>query len=117
VLEETFACEYERTYGHRSSSVIPIEMVNIKVVALGLPETPLVPDKLHYARGEGERGKARELYFGPAIGWQQAPVVLRADLAEPAAGPLIVEDYDSTCVVPPEATAELDDYGNIIIRV
>ena len=27
-------------------------MVNIKVVALGLPETALVPDKLQYARGE-----------------------------------------------------------------
>ena len=77
-------------------------MVNIKVVALGLPETPLVPETLQYARGEGERGKPRALYFGPAIGWQQAPVCLRADLAQPTAGPLIVEDYDSTCVVPPD---------------
>ncbi len=117
VLEETFACEYERTYGHRSSSVIPVEMVNIKVVALGLPEAPLVPDRLHYARGEGERGQPRRLYFGPAVGWQQAPVCLRADLAQATPGPLIIEDYDSTCIVPPEATAQLDDYGNVVIHV
>jgi len=117
VLEETFAAEYERTYGHRSSSVIPIEMVNIKVVALGLPEAPLVPDRLQYARGEGERPQPRRVYFGPEVGWAQTPVCLRSDLAQETAGPLIVEDYDSTCVVPPGATARLDDYGNIVIRV
>jgi N-methylhydantoinase A len=39
----------------------------------------------------------------------------RSDLARPRSGPLIVEEYDATCVVPPGATAELDAGGNIII--
>jgi len=117
VLEETFACEYERTYGHRSSAVIPIEMVNIKVVALGLPEAPLVPDRLDYARSEGARAAQRKVYFGPQAGWLDTPVLLRSDLARASTGPFIVEDYDSTCVVPPGAHAQLDDYGNIVIHV
>ena len=33
------------------------------------------------------------------------------------AGPLIVEEYDATCVVPPGARAELDAAGNIVIDV
>jgi N-methylhydantoinase A len=117
VLEETFAKEYERTYGHRSPSSIPIEMVNIKVIALGLPERPLVPEALHDVRAERPAPPPRQVYFGPQAGWQLTPILRRSDLARKTDGPLIVEDYDSTCVVPPGATAELDGYGNILIRL
>ena len=41
----------------------------------------------------------------------------RADLAAGRAGPLIVEEYDSTCVVPPGARAERDGAGNIVITL
>jgi N-methylhydantoinase A len=30
---------------------------------------------------------------------------------------LIVEEYDSTCVVPPHARARLDELGNIEIQI
>jgi N-methylhydantoinase A len=30
-------------------------------------------------------------------------------------GPLIVEEYDSTCVVPPNAGARVDAHENIVI--
>jgi len=117
VLEETFAKEYERTYGHRSPASIPIEMVNIKVIALGLPEKSLVPERLHDVRAAVAAPPPRQVYFGPALGWMLTPILRRAALALKTGGPLIVEDYDSTCVVPPGATAELDGYGNILIRL
>ena len=41
----------------------------------------------------------------------------RADLATPHAGPCIVEEYDSTCVIPPGCTGSLDRFGNIAIAV
>jgi N-methylhydantoinase A len=41
----------------------------------------------------------------------------RSDLAKPRSGPLIVEEYDATCVIPPGAGAELDAGGNIIIAL
>ena len=31
----------------------------------------------------------------------------------PRRGPLIVQEYDATCLVPHTATAELDRFGNI----
>jgi len=41
----------------------------------------------------------------------------RSALAKPRSGPLIVEEYDATCVVSPGARAELDAGGNIIIAL
>ena len=41
----------------------------------------------------------------------------RADLAERREGPLIVEEYDATCVVPPGVSAALNDAGCIVLDV
>jgi N-methylhydantoinase A len=56
----------------------------------------------------------RQAYFGEH-GWLDTPVLARSDLHGVRAGPLIVEEYDSTCVVPPGARAEADAAGNIVI--
>jgi N-methylhydantoinase A len=51
-------------------------------------------------------------------GWVSTNVVSRADLsATPQAGPLLVQEYDATCLVPPEATACLDAFGNILLAL
>jgi N-methylhydantoinase A len=55
------------------------------------------------------------VYFGPETGWLETPILRRSDLADGRAGPLIVEEYDATCVVVPDATARLDAGGNIVI--
>ena len=47
----------------------------------------------------------------------EATWLRRSDLAKPRSGPLIVEEYDATCVVPPGAKAELDAAGNIVIEL
>ena len=125
-LAEAFGEEHERTYGHRAGPEEPVELVNMVLVAEGLPDAPVVPDALHLDRSEGagEEGAAageglgngsRSAYFGPEAGWRETPVVRRSDLAGGAAGPLIVEEYDATCLVPPGARASLDDYGSIVI--
>jgi N-methylhydantoinase A len=41
--------------------------------------------------------------------------MLRAELSTPRAGPVIVEEYDATCVIPPGWRAALDNAGNILI--
>ena len=43
------------------------------------------------------------------------PVLGRAALSKRMQGPLIVEEFDATCIVPPGASAELDAHGNIVI--
>ena len=56
----------------------------------------------------------RRAYFGQEWGWLETPVVGRDAVpltAQP--GPLIVEEYDATTVVPPDATIRRDDAGNL----
>ena len=55
----------------------------------------------------------RRAYFGPQQGWQEAQIVNRSALKTPYPGPCIVEEYDTTCLVPPGWTARLDEFGNI----
>jgi N-methylhydantoinase A len=115
-LAEAFGQEHERTYGHRAGPEEPVEIVNIQVVGQGVPKRPRVPHRLLPARGDAGRAlPPRQAYFGPQVGWLATPVLHRADLATPRAGPCIIEEYDATCVVPPKAQAALDTYGNILI--
>ncbi len=116
-LEEAFGREHERTYGHRAGPDEPVELVNIQVVGQGVPERPQVPETIRAAAppADAPRPPPRKAYFGAEVGWLETPVVARADLSEPHAGPCIVEEYDATTVVSPGAKAALDDYGNIVI--
>ena len=54
-------------------------------------------------------------YFGTKHGWLETPVLTRSALGAGRAGPLIIEEYDTTCVVPPEWHAQRDDGGNVVI--
>ena len=84
------------------------------LVTEGLPDAPVVPDTLHLDRGENGSGSdSRSAYFGADVGWIGDLCRWRSDLAGGAAGPLIVEEYDTTCLVPPGARATLDDYRSI----
>ena len=70
------------------------------------------PPRVEPARGPA--GLARTAYFGREHGSLSTPVIGRGDLdGTPRSGPLIVEEYDATTIVPPDWSARLDDYGNI----
>jgi N-methylhydantoinase A len=118
-LEEAFGVEHERTYGHRAGADEPVELVTLKVVGHGVLDVPRAALAARAALPEGVviAQPLRRAYFGPAHGWRDAHVFNRADLAESRPGPCIVEEYDSTCVVPPGSGATLDRYGNIVINV
>jgi N-methylhydantoinase A len=116
-LEEAFGREHETTYGHRAGPEEPVELVSIQVVGQGLREGSGVPRRVLQSRVEAEPGPPRRAYFGAEHGWMETPIVKRSDLAQRRTGPLIVEEYDATCVVPPGAAAQLDAGGNIVIEV
>ena len=115
-LEEAFGHEHERTYGHRAGPAEPVELVNLRIVADGIPQQSRVPDRLRIDR-TGEPLPARRVYFGPEDGWLDTPVLRRPDLTTPRSGPCIVEEYDATCLVPPRAEAVLDRFGNIVLTL
>jgi N-methylhydantoinase A len=113
-LEEAFGREHEKTYGHRAGADEPVELVSIQVVGQGVREGAAVPERVRASRSEPTPPPPRKAYFGS---WIETPVVRRSDLAKLRTGPLIVEEYDATCVVPPGARAGLDAGSNIVIQL
>ena len=116
-LEEAFGAEHERTYGHRAGRDEPVELVSIQVIGAGLGMGGSVPERVVVSRPEPAPPPPRPAYFGEERGWIETPVMRRSDLKEARMGPLIIEEYDSTCVIPPNAHCELDAGGNIIVEL
>ncbi len=114
-LEEAFGREHEITYGHRAGPDEPVEIVTLQVIGQGLPDRPRVPDAIKIEQRTAARPSRRKAYFGPERGWIEVPVFARTDLTSARRGPCIIEEYDATCVVPPDADARSDGFGNIVI--
>jgi N-methylhydantoinase A len=115
-LANAFHAEHARTYGYRSDGD-PIDIVSIKVIARVPCNAPrarsTIPGPIPAARI-----LEREAFFGQEHGLIVTPVLHRADLrARRRQGPIIIEEYDTTCVVPPSAVASLDGFGNILIEL
>ena len=104
-VAEQFHLEHERSYGYCSRTE-QVQLVNLRLRARGLERQDHLPSVSALRAGAGKAGPTkREVYFGPAQGWLTAPVLRRDDLTEARlAGPVIVEEYDTTIVVPPGAT-------------
>ena len=112
-LGEAFEAEHERSYGHRLTDATGIETVAVDVVASTRPWDGRPP--LLSVAGSAESGE-RRAYFGPEAGELACRVLTRRSaLAGRMRGPLIIEEYEGTTVVPPDAAASLDEYGNIVI--
>ena len=111
-MAAAFGAEHERTYGHRADAVA-VESVTLRAVATVAVDKPAPKPK----PGGANAGGARPAFFGAAAGRPNVPVVPREALtAAPRGGPLIVEEYDATCVVPPGWTARLDAAQNIVLE-
>jgi N-methylhydantoinase A len=113
---ERFESEHERTYGYRLAGK-PMEIVTLRVTGsldTGGPKqlAPAAKSK------EAATSHSREAFFGAAYGLMQTPVIERGELTTvPRKGPFIVEEYEGTTVVPPNAAARLDEFGNIVLEL
>ena len=114
-LEMAFGDEHERTYGHRAGPGEPVELVNLELIGRGISKQSEVPDSFHTGNTSQRELISRQVYFGPDQGWVDVPVLDRDRLTKGNDGPCVVEEYDATCLVPPNAYASLDKRGNIVI--
>ena len=114
--EARFEAEFERTYGHRGHNK-EFELVTCRMIA------SVVRHPEHSAAWAAEPAggvaQAQRLaYFGPRYGALHTPVVDRAGLRTHARpGPLIVQEYDTSVIVPPDCTIELDAHNNIALNI
>ena len=114
-IAEVFMREHDRTYGYRVDE--PLQLVSIRVIARGISKQDRVPRRIELGRSSGRAPGDRRVYFGGGAGWTATPVMDRPALgAGWTPGPLIVEEYDSTTVVPPGWRASLDRLSNIALE-
>ena len=111
-MAAAFGDEHERTYGHRADAEA-VESVTLRAVATVAVEKPAPQPRTSGGAAPG----ARLAFFGATGGRLTVPVLARDALtAARRDGPLIVEEYDATCVVPPGWTARLDAAQNIVLE-
>jgi len=97
-----------------------VDLVSLRVsAATRESHTSFVPYAAGGARAaQTDASGERFAYFGPGFGLLPVPVLNGRDLIRGARrGPVIVEEYDATCVVPPGCEASLDEWNNIGIDI
>ena len=116
-LIDEFVAEHVRTYGH-GSRVDPVELVSVRVLARVPSASATTYDALPWIAAQERELGSRKAYFGPVHGMVQTPVLSRAALIDgERPGPFLVDEYDSTIVVPPGCSASLDRIGNVEVTV
>ena len=104
-LRAAFSRLHERQYGY-SSDDETVETMNLRIVARGIPSASRVPTQLTVADEPPAQSSSRAVYFGPERGWITTPICTRMQLgAEWRQGPLLIEEFDSTTLVPPDGRA------------
>ncbi len=117
-LAERFHRAHEGEYGHRFEA--QIEIVNVRAVGVGRVDE-LAPTRLEAGDGDPTRARTleREVVFevGGEPSTHLTPFYERELLraGDRIAGPAVVEQYDSTTVVPPGLVAEVDGFGNLVV--
>lgn len=117
-LYEDFHKEYETTFGFRLSSSA-IEIVNLRVSTTVAISKPATGGLSKHSMGKSKKaGGTRQAFFGPAYGTRQVPVASLDDITTTVQkGPIFIDTYDSTIVVPPESQIKRSANGNLIITL
>jgi N-methylhydantoinase A len=115
-MRRRFIEEYEKTYGYRDDS--PIELVKLRVIGRSLSEQRLNFKQLAIAAPAAAAAAQRHVHFVRGSAATITEIVPRSALTPRSRrGPLIIEEFDATIVVPPDAAAHLDAIGNIVLEL
>lgn len=114
-LPAAFTEEYQRTFGYVIEDAL--ELVNVRLVARGVRA-----GRVDFARisqdvqaVEGTRGR-RSVSFSRDEGPLETRLLARRDVgSEPIEGPVVIESYDCTIIVPPGCSVSADKTGTIVI--
>ena len=118
-MAEAFHKAHEAEYGHRFDA--EIEIVNVRVVGIGRIEELRWEEIEATENGDGAQARTleRDVVFDVegkpkacATGFYDRS---RLRAGDSLVGPAIIEQYDTTTVVPPGLPVEVDRFGNLMI--
>jgi N-methylhydantoinase A len=117
-LKHNFFKEHEKSYGYYNP-IAPIQLVNFRSEAIGIIPKPQL-SKLNRSTEDIADAliEYRDVYFDKA-GKISCPVYDRNKLGkiDRVEGPCIIEQMDSTSLIPPHTSFKIDCYGNIVVNV
>ncbi|GAA0037388.1 hydantoinase/oxoprolinase family protein [Brevibacterium metallidurans] len=114
-IKHSFFKEHEREYGVYSED-FAVAVVNLRVTAVGSTGRTDIDSSANASGGTGGAPSKREVFFeGEFV---EVDVYGPGTLSDDAsiAGPALIEQEHGAIVVPPQAKAETDRYGNILIE-
>jgi N-methylhydantoinase A len=117
-LHEQFHAAHARAYGYDAREDA-IELVNIRLTALGVSPKPRLPELPQGSNDPTEaRKEQRPVWFSETNGFTPCPVLDRARLhwGNIVSGPAVIEELDATTLVHPGYQAAVDQYGNLLLR-
>lgn len=116
-LIERFEIEHKRLYGVGPEPGSPIEIRALRLRIQGPADdgpADISPDNIPRAR---EQMKERLADFGERYGFVPTPVRTRESLGlETVSGPILIDEYDTTVVVPPGWTVDRHGSGALILE-
>jgi N-methylhydantoinase A len=116
-LVDDFHAIHAKAYGYNMPERA-VEIVNLRLAVTVQRPTP--PFEIFGVVGNPEAAiiEERQTWF-PSTGYVATPVYDRDKIAAGAqfTGPAIIEQMDTTTVVPPHAEVEIDRLGNIMITL
>ncbi len=117
VVEE-FHRRHQRFHAY-SDREREVQIYGLRVTGKGLVRKPKFPKIGHVEEAEHAKMGERAVYFQEKDGFVPTDVYLRSKLGASAEieGPAIVEQMDSTVVIPPGINARVDDIGNLILTI
>jgi N-methylhydantoinase A len=116
-LREAFNAAYAQRYGYADPTA-EVEMVTVGATVLGTGPEVRLPAHQPGTRAPADARKPdRRVYFPELRDHVPCPIYDRGRLPVGArvSGPAVVEEAESTTVLPPGATAEVDPYANLIV--
>lgn len=113
---QLFHEEHEKQYAFRQDNT-PVEIYQLHLKALGKTPKPSFKPSPVSTADPGDPIETRDAYFDGS--WHRTPVYQRENLPSGAAfiGPAILNQIDSTTVIPPQASAVIDEWFNIRITL
>ena len=119
-LAEQFHAAHERAYGYNSPGE-PVVVVNLRMKALAPSHSVSFAEVAQAFKDSAQAAPApsedrREAYFGAEWGALETRILARSGMIGHAIeGPAIVEEFDTTVVIPPGWSASLDDYASMVL--
>jgi N-methylhydantoinase A len=116
-LIEGFHAEHNNSYGYfdRNKS---IQLVNYRLGAIGIIDKPTIPgSEILVEDQEIPVTEIRKVRYEGVSDFLDTRIIQRDKLKSGSVveGPVIIEQMDSTCVIPPDWKAYNDSYGNLIV--